>query len=125
MKLFFVLVLFSLALPASACSLVRGGLTDEQVTNALFTICIQRFNTFDISYCSLYATEHRDTQSCIYALSAPYGFVAYASVFGELVEPVSLGSASLEQQIYPFIYLGVMLSCGAALLLGLPFVRGK
>ncbi|WP_040295003.1 hypothetical protein [Beggiatoa alba] len=125
MKPFIILVLFLFSLPASACSLVRGGLTNEQVTNALFTICTQRFNTFDVSYCSLYATEHRDTQNCIYALSAPYGFVAYASVFGDLVEPVFVESATFEQHIYPFIYLGVMLSCGAALLLGLPFVRGK
>lgn len=101
-------------------------MSDGQVRASLYTICIAYIRGFDASYCQTHAMPELDEQGCIYALSVSIpeldNFLIYADIFGVL-EPSS--SASFVQSILPFIYLGVMLSCGAALLLGLPFVRGK
>ncbi len=106
MKAFLFLLLF-FSLPLEACTAVRGNLTDTQVTTGLYAICASRFEGFDPSYCQLYATKHYDTQGCISALSAPYGFVAYASVFGELVEPV-LSDIQLLNNINQVLQVGLM-----------------
>ncbi|EIJ41856.1 hypothetical protein BegalDRAFT_0949 [Beggiatoa alba B18LD] len=117
------LLLFSFlvfSVPVFACSYLRNGLTDEQVTAGLFAVCVNRFG--NQAYCVSYSMEHRNTEGCIDALSAPYGFVAYASVFGELVEPIE---PTIEERVYPFIYLFVMVLCGGVLLLGTPFLIAR
>ena len=110
MKLLIALFLLSFALPASACSLVRGGMTNDQVTTGLYSVCAQQFSSFDPSYCQLYATQHLDAQGCMLALSAPYGFVVYASIFGDLVEPAPLPSdTQLLTNIYLVLQIGLII----------------